>query len=103
MCELKDHMDPKAGFKRGTPGFFENWGSTERIGTRLGLMRDYMGDIMPGSDSEEADDEGVSALKNVTTGAGGSENKSAKFKTADRKGVTKKSLVVKKPTAKGYS
>lgn len=70
---------------------------------RLGIGRDFMSDLMPGSDSEKADDEGVSALKNVTTGASGSGNKSAKFKTADRKGVTKKSLVVKKPTAKGYS
>jgi hypothetical protein len=93
-------MDPKAGFREpGGLGASDGWSGGGWM-TRMGLTQDFMPSWTSG---EEADDEGISALKNVTTGAGVSENKAAKFKTADRKGVTKKSLVVKKPTAKGYS
>ena len=100
MCELKDHMDPKAGFSGDVGSFFGSWDSTQRMGDRLGLTQDFMPSF---NDAPESDDEGISALKNVTTGASGSGNKSAKFQSADRKGVTKKSLVIKKPKAKGYS
>ena len=102
MCELKDHMDPKAGFTGDVAGLGEfktGWEGGNWM-TRAGLNQDFMPSFL---DTPESDDEGISALKNVTTGASGSGNKSAKFQSADRKGVTKKSLVIKKPTAKGYS
>jgi len=76
----------------------ENWGGDkwmDRAG--MGWMRKKNGD---GDDNEEKIDE-INALKNVTTGASGAAGRAAKFKGADRKGVTKKSLVIKKP--KGYS
>ena len=78
----------------------ENWGGDKWMDrTGMAWMRKKNGDNDDGDNEAKID--AINALKNVTTGASGAAGRAAKFKGADRKGVTKKSLVIKKP--KGYS